>query len=273
MKATSIYEVIRPIHLCSQIIGLTSFSIKRDSNRNYEGFISIYNWFCIITFTFWHAANIFRLNLDELIWEINDRDFMSKWFEDSMKILITINCLVWIFTVWWFLAMKSKLTVVINWIEEVDKALSSLNIPVNHGRHRKLLIIFLTVAQALNVCSTLFSFAVANLTKVYEPDIYSDIAQFIAFELIILLFSQIISFMWTVCIRSQQINSFLNSVYMAKLSSIEKFPVQESEALKILPIIHDKLVDIAERLSFCYGVPVRLIESLNSVNFRSLIDI
>lgn len=88
LKAESECDVVASIHSCSQIIGLTSFSIKEDNHRIYAGFVSFYNVLCIIISTTWSFYVSFKYLIAMEVWEFNC-EYMSECL--NIITLITLS--------------------------------------------------------------------------------------------------------------------------------------------------------------------------------------
>lgn len=118
-------------------------------------------------------------------------------------------------------------------------------------------MVFLVAAKVLHVLETGVTLLVSKITKFYNVTIYSEIGKFIGSESFTMLSMQFIFLMWAIRIRYQHINNILQKVYVQNRSNLEKFsPKLTIESIKKLSILHDKLIDISDMTSFCYGVPV-----------------
>lgn len=256
-KPKNIYDVVQPIHFCSKLIGLTSFSIRRNKLLKFEGFLTMCNVLSIISSTIFSALVVVKYISATEAWKMN-RSYLSEFFESCAMTVVTCNGAIIIFVNWWFFFVRKKFIVILDLINEVDHALWESNIMVNHARHKKFVFIFLACVKAANIIGGCLSFYSANLSEVYAMSCFMTLADFFSIESFILLCSQFMFFMWAVRIRYQHINGFLSHKFLRKPSINEKGSKVAIESRKIdeFSILFDKLVDITEYLSFCYGVPV-----------------
>lgn len=254
-KASNIYDVIRPIHFCSQLIGLTSFSIKKDSLQLYQGSVTLFNVLCLIISTAWSIFTFTRLVSFNAVLH---RKYMSEFFETCLVIVICFNIVIMAFIVWWLFLIKEKLIALLQSIHDVDEALAELKVPINHWKHKKFIIACLIASKILNFSGGVSTFLMSKYTNFYKLTFIMSLADFIGNEYYSIFCSQAIFFLWAVRIRYQSINQYLMKAYMRKVKNGNKFSVKDAEDLKTVARLHDKLVDIAQDLSFCYGVPVSL---------------
>lgn len=258
VEISSVFEAIKPLHFCSQIFGLTAFSIKRNISWQYEGFVSYCNYFCILLTTFWHGYSIVNSVFLEHLWKVADRTYMSEFFENCMKILIVGNCAIIIYILWWLFAMKSRIMKALHLINDVDEVLCDMNTGVNHRKYQKTLMSFVIFIQILNIFKTGTEALSTFLLEVYETSFMASIGEFIGFEYIFLLSGQIVFFMLSARIRFQQINKVLNAKWKETIVNFQKPSKHPDEAFKKLPVLYCKMADVCEILSYCYGIPVEL---------------
>lgn len=255
LKASNVYDVIKPIHFCSQVIGLASFSIKKDSRQLYRGSVTLYNVVCLIISTVWSLFTFVRLVSFNAVWILN-RKYLSEFFETCLVSVICFNIVIMVFIIWWLFFIKEKLITLLQSIHDVDEALDKLNVPINHCKHKKFLFVYVIALKIINFAGGVSTFLMSKITNFYKLTFIMSLADFIGNEYYSVFCSQAIFFLWAVRIRYQNINQYLMKVYARKVSN--EFSRKDVEDLKQVARLHDKLVDLAQDLSFCYGVAVSL---------------
>lgn len=265
MRSSSIYDVIKPIHLCSLLIGLTAFSIKRNNSPSYEIFLRCCTICWIALLSIWHICIIYVLVMSNTLWEYVDRSYMSEFLERCFLVFTTVNSVLALFSIWWMFAMKSKFAKVLKEIHEIDEKLETLGEKINTAKHVKVVIIFLAALNAVNLSIVVALSIAVSMTQNYKTGIFGSINEFIGIEFISLLPTQFAFFMWTVYHRFQKINKVLSSVHRGMFAD-EGQP--NKELLESIPNLYDKLADIVGKLNFCYGFIVRKQE--DSPNCQSI---
>lgn len=255
MRSSSIYDVVKPIHLCSLLIGLTAFSIKRNSSRRYQIFL----WWCTICWiamlSIWQIYIIYVMFWSKTFWEPLDRSYMSEFLEKCFLVFMSVNSATALGSIWWMFAQKSEFLGVFEKIQGVEKILEDLNEKVNHAKHVKVIVIILTALKAVNIAVVVSIRIAVSLTHNYVTDVSGSINEFFCIELICLLPLQFAFFMWTVGHRFGKINNFLTTVH--RESFLQDSTRNNSKLLKAIPTLYDKLVDIVGKLNFCYSFIVR----------------
>lgn len=131
-KAENFHDVIKPIHACSKVIGLTSFSFRKKDNQNScEAFVTFINAILIIASSSWSLFTITRLIFYDTIWDLN-REYLSKVFESSSRIVLSVFTTIIMLVSWWQMVIKGKFAILLESIFEIDQSLIDLNAPVNH---------------------------------------------------------------------------------------------------------------------------------------------
>lgn len=256
ISAENIYDVIKPIHAYSQFIGLTAFTIRKNKSQKYEGFVTLLNVLCIIISSCWSLTIIFRLIFYETIWVLN-QEYLSKFFENGSRIVLSFFMAIILFACWWLFLIKDKFVILLELIFDIDQSLMELGSPVNHLKQKKFLIFFLIFTRIMHISEAVGTFFMSKITKFYNVSFYSLMGNLIGSECFAMLFSQFIFLIWTLKIRYQHINNFLKKINSEEhRSHFENSSKIKKENLKTLQILHNKLIDVADMISFCYGVPV-----------------
>lgn len=253
LKADNIYSVAKPLHFCSQLTGLTSFSITR-KNGLFVTIVNCFDVFCvIISSTLYSVIAIkFLLNKDAM-WDVN-QIATSSVFEDCMFIIIMTFFLNSILTIWWSFGARKYFADIFNLLQEVDEELVEIKVPVNLRHQKKVILMFVTFVKLLTTCSLYLTSQIG--ADVYYISTILLIAMLFTIELTIFNIFQFSFIMWTVKLRYKKINLFLKENF---LNSENRKIVDGNKKLDKVAILHDKLVDICESVNRCYGFPVRML--------------
>lgn len=254
IKAANIYDVIKPIHVCSQLLGLTLFSIKK-VGENYKVAATFYHVLCIIIISFGIIVTVTWYNCFANVWNFN-QDYMSKYFKDSSRLVLSCYLIMMMIVNWWLFLIKDKLMKLLALINDVDQSLMLMESSVNYKRHKKLLLAALIFMQTSIVLRTWLTLLMANATGFYRVSMFMMTVDFLSLESFSLLSLQFVCFIWTVKIRYQHINEILEKFYFNKASNIKVSLKLKPENLRKLSTLHNKLLDIASLISLCYGAPV-----------------
>ena len=255
IKADDIYDVVKPVHSCSRIFGLTSFSIQRVSRRKHKTVVTSYNILCIFISTFWSIFILWYYLNGKAAWELN-QEYISDFFESCSKINLICNIVLTDFTNWRLIFIRDKFIDLLDSIKNVDEILMQLDINLNFGKQKKISIFTLTFLKLIVIFGTVLSFASTNLAGIYTSSNITLVGDFIGFTYVNLMFSQFMLFMWVIKERYKSINQMLHKIYLDNYSNAAKINSKKFADLTAVTIVHDKLVDISELLSFCYGLPV-----------------
>lgn len=270
-KTLNIYDVVGPIHFCSKVIGLTSFSIRTDNHRNYEGFVSFSNVLCIIIATTWSFFVVAKYLFATEMWAMN-REYLSTFYESCTTVVVSTDVIISIFVNWWLFSVRDRLISALDLIKEIDESLMRLDVPVNHPKHRRILIIIMTVLNAVNVCAAALLYCTTLLGDVLRSSTLLVVADFLSCEFFTMLCTQFVLFMLVVKIRYQHINEYLLRHLRKKSKAIGEGSVTSYDvhSLSKIAILHNKLVDLVEHLSYCYAVPVSAPTVVKTLNKTSM---
>lgn len=255
IRADDIYEVVKPVHCCSQILGLTSFSILQVSKRKYKAVVTFYNILCIIISTCWNSFILWFYASGSGDWKLN-QEYISEFYEHCSKINLICNISLVVFTNWWLIFKRDKFIALLDSIQNGDEILMHLDINLSFGKQKKISIVVLIILKIIAVVGTVVSYATTKLTEIFTPSLITSVADYINVTFLVLMFAQFMLFMWVIKERYKHINQMLYKIYLDNYSNVAKSHSKKLADLTALSIVHDKLVDTSELLSFCYGVPV-----------------
>lgn len=252
-KADDIYDVAYPLHICSQVIGLTAFKITRKSGV-FVPSINRYNIFCVLIATFagLMTTYMFIFRTDDLM--VINAVAISVVYERSMFFVVLGFITSTLLVNWWTLGSKTPFSRVLNLIYEVDEELASMKCSVNLKKHKKIILSFVTLTNSMGIISTVMTSLIGEITKLFHMNICFLISMFFIVQSNIFFLFQFTFLMWAIKVRYQKINFFLEESFMAAPDGIIK---DGNGKLNKAARLHDKLVDASESINRCYGVPVR----------------
>lgn len=250
LKVGNVLSVMKPLQFLSQMFGLTSFSIQSDKTHGYRCNVSTFNVVILVLSTCWYIHGIYFVTAAKEFYETDGDNGLSRFIGSCVSVILDANCVTMIFSIWWFFIIKSKFVPIFNGFDEVDDVLKSLGSQVDHAKHRRYLCYTLAFLNIFLTTVTISAYLSAYFNNFYKPSIFTSIAEFIAFQYIYLLLVHFNFFMLSVRGRYQHINGLLKNA--AKNENID------IEFYQKLAILHDKLVDISEKVNFCFGIPVSM---------------
>lgn len=252
LQAEDFYDVAKPLHVCSQLLGLTSFTIKK-VRRNFLAYSSNWNIFCVTFSTIWSSvfAVWFLLNVDEL-WKMN-RIFISKIFETSMTCIIFVLLVTSVLANWWIFFSQKHFPLMLNLLVEVDDELTKMKLPDDVKRQHRITLWFVISVNTFIVIAVGLSELVRKHTDAFGTNFFLLITITLSLEHSIFIIFQFIYLMSSVKLRYNKINLFLKRNF---LNSPIDDVMDGSEKLNLVASMHDKLTDVSESINRCYGVPV-----------------
>lgn len=249
---SNMLDVLKPLHFFLQISGLSSFSIQSDKTHGYKCRVSCYNVFVLVLSTFWQLYGIYFVTSVDNFWDIeanvDTEAHLSKVYDNFVSAVLVANCVIMTFSIWWFFIIKLKFVQILNEIDEVDDALGSLGSPVEHVQHRKFLFLILVFQNFLITLLTIMTFLSAYFANFYKANLFNSISEFIALQYLYLLIVHFNFFILSVRRRYQHINVLLKNAAKLEITDVQVY--------QKLASLHIKMVDITEKVSFCFGIPV-----------------
>lgn len=252
LDADNIYDIVRPLHLSSQLVGLTSFSIIKDNNQVHTAFVSVRNVLCIILSTVWNFFVIYKYLFTQSVWEFN-REYLSSFFENVSKIALSCDVVILIFVNWWLCFRRNEILVILDKFNNIDQSLGKLNVFINHRKQKQFVTIFVMSLITMIFCGSLALLYASIVSNVYSYSLILFFADLHSLISSTLLSSQFIFLMLGIKIRYQSINEYLMRDMLESQINVRK-----PEAYNEITTLHDKLLDATEQISFCYGVPVSM---------------
>lgn len=252
LQAEDFYDVAKPLHVCSQLLGLTSFSIKK-VRRNFLAYSSNWNIFCITFSTIWSSvlAVWFILNVDEL-WKTSGI-YISKVYLTSMTCIIFVLLLTSVFANWWIFFSQKHFPLMLNLFVEVDDELTKMKFPVDVKRQKLIILWFVTSVYTFIVIAVGLSAIVNKQSDLFDTNFFLLITVTLSLEHSVFIIFQFIYLMSSLKLRYKKINLFLKRIF---LNSPNEDVLGGNEKLNLVASIHDKLTDVSESINRCYGVPV-----------------
>lgn len=252
LKALDIYDVFKPLHFCSQLIGLTSFSMKYENGVHRE-VVKVFNIFLLLFTTVWNLSAIVLLLIStNEMWHV-DLLKISGIFEKSMFCVILTFLLVSTLTNWWIFLSRKKFTKLLNNFVKLDRNLNDLKVPVGLSKQKWIILCLIISAKTLIYSGVIISDVAGRSDAAHGQSLYFMITMCISIQMWIFVNCQFVYFMYSVKSRFEKINEFLAKTFLEV--SEESLPKGITE-LKIASVLYDKLVDICENINRCYGLPV-----------------
>lgn len=260
-QANDIYDAARPLHACSQLIGLTSFSVRKVLGK-FVVCLNLFNILCIV------VSSILTISIGVLYTTIK-HDFyedemaeISDAFENSILAVTLVYMMVLLLQNWWFFLARNYFADILNLVKEFDDNLDHLKVLLNFQSHRKIVLASVCSIKALTILAIFAAFTHDSTVNEYlfgQPVwkyFFFALTMMITIELNIFLVLQFTFWMWAVKLRYQRINEFIRDNFLATREENEK---KGNENLQKAASLHDKLVDVTKYINICYGVPVRFV--------------
>lgn len=256
LKASDAYDVVRPLHLYSQLLGVTSFSLRRVDGT----FVAAYTWLNVLSLVFSTFGSLcfavsFQFSFIDL-WASGE--FTSHQVFQRSIVCITFGFAICaVATNFWIFFAMNHFAIIFNLLSMIDEELERLTVKVNIKKHKIFCITFIALVQALATFDACLMEMIAqhtNRTKVknvYKTDKVLLWSAWFSLQMTILSIFQFMFMMWTVKLRYEKINSLLEKEFLIK----DDTP-HGDDKLTTLAELHDLLVDVSERVNRCYGMPV-----------------
>lgn len=251
LKDCNIYDVTKPLHFFSGLLGFSPFSIKK-VNQNFMQHTNSLNIFCILFSTFNNLALTYVYHF----YIHGNSKKTSEVFQTSIHIIVVVFSVITVFINWWsFLARKYYLSI-LNIFSEIDSEFCKVKVNVNFKKHKKVMLSLIMLTKVLSgTISALLQEHNEIEGVLFYVSIYSCFAYF---ELNLLATCQYLYWIWAVKLRYCKINMFLGEHFFST-------PVQTIESggnkLNVSCNLHEKLVDASEAINKYYGLPVTLEEN------------
>lgn len=245
-EAENIFHVLKPIHFCSKVTGLTSFSIKKDCNHRYRSFVSLYNVFCVFAMAFLNVfgiSSLFAANSNFAL----DPVMLTSFFERCLLIVVCFDFVIIIGINWWFLLVQDKVVELLDEIRLVDEALMETNIHINHSLHRKIVLCTLIASKLANISGSTIAFINAQFTNIYTTNLTLSIIDYVGKDYVIMFCLQCMFLLLGIRLRYQKINFALKQLQSRKLQSFDG-------NCQRLADVHDKLVDSTLLTNFRFAM-------------------
>lgn len=251
LQADNIYDVIKPFHFFSMLIGITSFSISKGKKKNFEASINCFSVSCIVLTTIWNlVSGAFFIHL--LSTSDSKPIVVSQFYETVSFFMTIVFILITISFNLLTLKERNHFATLLNLMRDVDRELNELNNRVNLKKQKIILLAIIVTVKTLVFFNTIISYGLHRTTGTpFLIDFFVWLIMYVAMESNIFACLHFIFWTWTVKLRFKKLNQILElkscSAFYDTLT-IHKFN-------KILEL-HDKLVDASQLICRCYGIPV-----------------
>lgn len=248
LKASDVYDVARPLHLYSQLLGVTSFSLRRVDGT----FLAAYTWLNVLSLllsNFWSLcfAVCFLFSVMDL-WIVEEVS-LTQIFEKSIVCIFFGFSICAVATNFWLFFARKHFATVFNLLIRIDEELERLTVPVNLKKHKLLCLLFIVFVQALAAFDVCLMEFIARASNLYKTNMFFDFTIWFSLQLTFLSVFHFMFMMWAVKLRYEKINSMMELL-------VKDSAPNGKEKLTSLAELHDSLVDVSEQINRCYGVPV-----------------
>lgn len=245
LEADDVYDVAKPLHFWSKLLGLASFNIEK-KNGKFNASKSAFNVFAIALSSLWIPyCGFLYIQLHDSLSK-NALFIMSEVYEITVRTVMMDFFVIMALSNWWIFCSRKALCDALNFLHEVDDAFKEMKSPVDHKKHRKLIVVFIVVTKVLIFLNIWGSFQPENSVYLHVP-IALSVLMCIVLELSVFTTFHFVFLMWAVKLRYQKLNSIIE----------DNFELQNFK-LRRLASIHDKLVDVSEAINRCFGVSVSI---------------
>lgn len=263
-QANDIYDTARPLHACSQLIGLTSFSVKKVLGK-FVVCLNLFNILCIVLSSILTISiSVFYTIIKNDLYE-DEITEISDAFENSILAVTFVYMMVLLLQNWWFFLARKYFADILNSLKEFD---DNLKVRLNFQSHRKIVLTSVCSIKTVIVLVTFAAFTHDDTVSDYlvgQPvwkHFFFALTIMITIELNIFLTLQFTFWMWSVKLRYQKLNDFIRENFLSTREENEK---NGNDNLQKAAFLHDKLVDVTKYINICYGVPVRFVRKTELV--------
>lgn len=255
-KVSNFHEVFKPLHMCSQIGGLTSFSINMNCKvKIFEASVKFYNILILCVATLLDFLMILFLILCQNdLWDSKHNIFVkSRNVESGMPILFFAFVFAVILIAIYEFCKRRYLVKCIELICKVDQSPFCVN-SINLKKQK----IFLEISIAVSYLVMIYSYVsgYAMMRPMFESDFFTHFF-FIVFSKNVInyffIHMQFILFIVTIKSRYQCINLYLSKMLARTARTYSQ--AFDKDLIDIAKL-HDKLVDVTYYVNKTYGFPV-----------------
>jgi hypothetical protein len=208
VKALDIYDVAKPLHICSKLIGLTSFSIKK-INGIYCGSVEIYSIFSIVFSTLWYTCVVCLLLTEpDAMWTMKIVTF-SGVFEKSMYIVVLSFILISTISNLWFFVRRKTMLEFFNKIVEIDEHLIEMKVPVDLSDQKRFILLFILFVKILSWSAVVATEVLGQTTGAFRTNLAMIITMAVNVQMWIFVNCQFICLIYSLRLRFERINLFL----------------------------------------------------------------
>lgn len=249
LNANNFYEVAKPLHICSQLIGLTSFSVKGINGK----FISTSSPRNIATLIFFTAWNIYASTI--VIYKgrglIITHRYISRIFENGINLVMFCFISITIFINLLTAFTKKRFPAILNHFAAVDEQLDKMKITVDFKQHKITLLMFVGSVTIFLTCFLILSVIISEAADVYHTTLFLTITMCVNIATHVYIIFHFIFLMLAVKLRYRKVNLFFKQMLAKESDSIDGVRTISEVAL-----VHDQLGDATESINKCYGIPV-----------------
>lgn len=256
IKALDIYDVAKPFHVCSKLLGLTAFTVRRYKG-GYLTTVTICNIFSLILSTILNCAMLEKLcsSYEYKFVEKQNKYIGSNILYNAMFFVSFGFMVISMLTNWWTMFQRKVFAKLLTLLSEVDDELKEMEVKVNLKKHRKVMLSFIFIVKMF-----LFTGLIMNVLSERKDKVHYKHEHGILFYFALAYFSELIFFdfyhfsfwIWAIKVRYNRINCYLDKKFLRNVTD----EVVGKKCLIQASTLHNKLVDASELINRCYAVPV-----------------
>lgn len=260
LEAFNIYDVIKPLHFNSKLIGLAAFNI-RERNGKFEASTTFFNWICLSFMTSLYIAMIIMMatNLEDIKFE-NQELLRSEVLLQAFATVSFAYFVILTFSSWWYFAHQKHFASLITTLHDVDGELCLLRVPIDFRNQKLFVLGFVCWIKIAIVILAYLNIFTVNLRFNKDHKTLTWLALCLSLDLSVHSSVHFTFWMWSVKMRYGRVNLFLQRNFLNPLTG----RVFDGKALLVKAAqVHDKLVDCSEIINRCYGFPVKATTDCN----------
>lgn len=250
LETDDIYDVVKPFHIISKLIGLTSFSIERNGNF-FVAKNTCANILSILISTLLSSAMcvtfVFHKNR---ISEVTAYGELNS-FEEAVFFVMIGFFIISISCNWWIFLSQKRICKLLTILKAVDKSLEGIRVPVDLKKHKRVALALMIFLEAFLLLIVSITFAIEVNAGILEPSAAIFISLWLIVKLGIMTVFQFILLAWLVRLRFERINYYLEEKFSSS-SGMEG----GNENLSKIASLHDELVDATNEINHCFSYPV-----------------
>lgn len=269
-KIEDFYDVVYPFYIVSKILGYSVYPLKETSSTKLFWkylLLNLFYFMCVVIIEICLMFHYFKRQSDHVL---ITNSYVTNLASLVLMVMTLINYFV---TLAMNLFFQKNIRNLIAVIANTDKYLKNLGIHINHKLHYNFVIFYLvaTLLQAIVVISVSQTFL--DYFKIDMNSLEMIMAYTISTISYTTYIGHMILALVAIYVRFRALNVFIEKnfisqeiIVMAKslkfVTLLGKNEENQTEIVRKIAIIHDKLNDIVVQVNFCFSIQVRIFKLL-----------